>query len=191
MASRSLQRWETERARVLDQVEAAHRSLGGYARGRRYTTQQLNRAYTLLLSSQFQGFCRDLHSEAVDHIASSASGSAMQSLLRAALTQGRKLDKGNPNPGNLGADFGRLDLAFWDAVRRADLRNVTRRQRLEDLNEWRNAIAHDDFDAQVLGRSTLRLDDVRTWRGACKGLARSFDRVLSQHIRAFAGRSPW
>ena len=29
---------------------------------------------------------------------------------------GRKLDHGNPNAGNLGADFGRLGLPFWSAV---------------------------------------------------------------------------
>ncbi len=37
--------------------------LGGWALDHRYATRQLNHAYTVVLAAQFQGFCRDLHSE--------------------------------------------------------------------------------------------------------------------------------
>src|SRR5262245_61412863 len=63
MPSHSLQQWMTARASELDEIESAHRMVGGTGRGRKYATQQLNRAYATLLSSQFQGFCRDLYSE--------------------------------------------------------------------------------------------------------------------------------
>ncbi len=43
------------------------------------------------------------------------------------LTQGRKLDSGNPNPGNLGSDFNRFGLDFWAVVDRLDVRNPDRR----------------------------------------------------------------
>ncbi len=65
MPSLSLQKWETIRSSELDEIENAHSSVGGTTRGRRYGTQQINQAYAVLLSSQFQGFCRDLHSECV------------------------------------------------------------------------------------------------------------------------------
>src|SRR5262249_19369869 len=40
--------------------------------GRRYATQQVNRAYAVLLASEFQGFCRDLYSECMDHVVATA-----------------------------------------------------------------------------------------------------------------------
>ena len=63
MPSKALRRWINSQAAALDQMENAHASVGGKGRGRRYTTDQINQAYAVLLASQFQGFCRDLHSE--------------------------------------------------------------------------------------------------------------------------------
>ena len=60
MHSTSLQQWETVRASELDEIADAHAAVGGTKRGRRYTTQQINRAFAVLLASQFQGFCRNL-----------------------------------------------------------------------------------------------------------------------------------
>lgn len=68
MTSASLQHWINERIPALDELESAHRSVGGSGPGRRYATQQINQAYAVLLSSQFQGYCRDLHSECVDYL---------------------------------------------------------------------------------------------------------------------------
>ena len=68
MPSISYRRWRTICARALDEMAKAHVAVGGSARGRRYTTQQINQAYAVLLAAHFQGFCRDLHSECVDHI---------------------------------------------------------------------------------------------------------------------------
>ena len=58
----------TSRRRALDEIEAAHASVGGTGPGRRYATQQINQAYAVLLASQFQGYCRDLHTESVAHL---------------------------------------------------------------------------------------------------------------------------
>src|SRR5438477_12133485 len=68
MPSQAYRRWVRTRSMELDQIQAAHTRLGGTARGRRYTTQQINRAYAVLLASQFQGFARDLHTEAADYL---------------------------------------------------------------------------------------------------------------------------
>src|SRR5438105_5495917 len=103
MPSISLNRWENERRTALDQIEAAHAAVGGTGPGRRYATQQINQAYAVLLSSQFQRFCRDLHTEAADYLVSTITPPRLQSTLREALTHGRKLEIGNPNPGNIGA----------------------------------------------------------------------------------------
>lgn len=106
--SAALNRWNTVGQQALDEIEEAHRAVGGVGRGRRYATLQVNHAYVALLSSQFQGFCRDLHTEAVAFIVGAAPA-VLRPIFRNTLVQGRKLDHGNPNPGNLGSDFGRLD----------------------------------------------------------------------------------
>src|SRR3954454_17039221 len=103
MPSISYQEWITTRIDALDEIEHAHVAVGGTARGRRYATQQINRAYAMLLASQFQGFCRDLHSESVDHLISSiAPPPVFRPLLQAEFTRGRQLDRGNAQPGSLG-----------------------------------------------------------------------------------------
>lgn len=176
----------------MDEIENAHSRVGGNARGRRYATQQINQAYAVLLSSQFQGFCRDLHSECVDYIARAATPTTFETVLRAEFVQNRKLDRGNPNPGNIGSDFNRLGLPFWDDVKGHDARNNGRRIQIERMNDWRNAIAHQDFDpAKLGGTTTLRLDAVRSWRQATHHLAVSFDAVMQAHITFLAGKPPW
>src|SRR5580658_10831242 len=104
MPSLSLQKWFAERVAALADIESAHRAVRGSGPGARAATQQVNQAYAVLLSSQFQAFCRDLHSEAVDCICRTLSPTALQTVVHLRLIEGRKLDQGNPNPGNLGAD---------------------------------------------------------------------------------------
>lgn len=192
MASSGLQTWTTQRQAALDEIENAHRSVGGAGRGRRYATQQINHAYAVLLSSQFQGFCRDLHFECVVHLTQNLTPAMLRGPLRTALLQNRSLDRGNPHPGAIGSDFNRLGLTFWDDVHSHDVRTPTRHDRLVELNRWRNAIAHQDFDPALLGGSTtLQLKTVQAWRSACRGLAISFDAVLRAHLESATGRNPW
>jgi hypothetical protein len=191
MPSGSLQAWRNARRVALDELEAAHRSVGGAGPGRRYATQQINQAYALLLSSQFQGFCRDLHGECADFFVQSIPAGVLRGAMLEMLVQNRKLDTGNPNPGNIGADYNRFGLVFWNVVRSFDARNRDRRDRLEELNRWRNAIAHQDIDPAVLGATVLRLEQVREWRNACHHLATSFDEVMRSHLQAVNGVSPW
>lgn len=146
MPSRSLQTWHTEGRRALDEMEAAHRAVGRSGFGARHAAQQINQAYVLLLSAQFQRFCRDLHTECVGRLLEHPSLVPFESFLYLRLTEGRKLDAGNPNPGNIGSDFGRLGIEFWDEVRRTDRHAKRRLEELETLNRWRNAVAHQDFN---------------------------------------------
>jgi len=182
--------WTTVRAASLDEIEGAHAAIGGTGPGRRYATRQVNHAYTVLLSSQFQGFCRDLHTECVDAVVRTLPRT-LQPIAEQGLPRDRKLDRGNPNPGNLGADFGRFDFNFWGAVYAADQRNERRRVLLDELNEWRNAIAHQDFARMGSGGGVLQLRQVRGWRAACDALARSFEEVLFRQMVTLSGVSPW
>jgi len=196
--STALATWLDAAATELDEIVAAHSALGGTGRGRRRATLQVNYAYTMLLASQFQRFCRDLHSEASDvlcaHVATTADPWA-EMLVRQRLTRNRKLDRGNANPGSIGSDFSLLGMGFWDDVRAHHARNQGRQVHLERLNDWRNAIAHQDFlnvpALDATGRKTLRKADVETWRGACSGLATSFDAVVSTFVSGLVGTAPW
>jgi hypothetical protein len=116
VTSVALQRWTTTEQAALDEIEAAHQAVGGSGRGRRRATLQVNHACAMLLSSQFQGFCRDLHTEAVDSLAKTISPQSIGTVVCFVMIQGRKLDQGNPSPGNLGADFSRLGMKFWPQV---------------------------------------------------------------------------
>jgi hypothetical protein len=193
MPSLALKRWRAERAAALDEIENVHRSVGGTGRRRHATMQQLNHAYALLLSSELQGFCRDLHTECAVAIARTLPSTNLQYLMRDGLVLGRKLDVGNPNPGNIGADFNRFGPSFWTLVDAAHPRNLRQKTLLERMNRWRNAIAHNTFEPGMLrrGRPVLSRVEVRRWRKACDGLARWFDQVMHAHLQTVTGSNPW
>jgi hypothetical protein len=192
MPSRALRNWQTRSRKVLDEVEAAHAVVGGGRGARGFARQQINQAYVVLLSSQFQRFCRDLYAEAVDCLGGRPEHEPLNSLLRGLLTRDRRLNRGNASPANIGADFERLGVSFWDSVRRRSVRNPVRQRRLEELNIWRNAIAHQDFsDPTFQGLERVSLAQVRVWRSACDALAVEFDRVIRLYLHEFFGTEPW
>jgi hypothetical protein len=191
MPSRSLQLWRTVRTKALDEIEYAHRGVVRGRRGSKFATQQVNHAYVVLLSSQFQGFCRELHSECLDFFVQSITPRLRQEMCRVALLRNRALDRGNPNPGNIGADFNAFGVRFWDEVQKLDARNEARQEHLEMLNLWRNAVAHQDFTSPKLGGRNLRIRQVREWRNACDFLAASFDEVIGTNLVSILGAAPW
>lgn len=191
MASVSLRCWASIRSSELDDIEAALHAVGGSSRGARSAVRQVSHAYVVLLCSQFQGFCRDLHSESIDCLVEGVAPAMLSTILRADLLLSRKLDRENPTPGSIGADFNRLGLLFWNEVIRVDSRNRSRQQRLERMNRWRNAIAHQSFDPERLTPRVITFSRVRHWRRSCNGLAASFDRVMSRHLSSIVGALPW
>lgn len=191
MSSASLTTWLGPRANDLDEIEAAHAAVGGSKRGRRWATEQINHAYTVLLSSQFQGFCRDLHSECVDWFVTTALPGRLHAIVRAEFLFGRRLDRGNPSPDNIDADFQRLGIDLWPQLRHADARTTHRRKRLAELGEWRNAIAHQDFRNPKLTPARIRLSTVQSWRSICGALAVAMDRALQRYLGSVSGNDPW
>lgn len=192
MPSPALTAWSTSSAAALSQLEAAHRAVGGTRAGRRTNTLQLNYAYVLLLAAHFQAYCRGLHTDAAQLLVEEIDP-GIGAVVDANLTFARQLDRGNAQPSAIGADFNRLRLDFWTVVQAADTRNAARQRKLEELNSWRNAIAHHDIESN---RSGLRPREVtlaacRSWRGALDGLAESFDRVLADRIETLLDSRPW
>lgn len=192
MPSMSYHTWASSRAIALDEIGAAHAAVGGSARGRRYATQQINRAYAVLLASHFQGFCRDLHSECVDYIVSTLVPASLRPIVQAELTLNRQLDSKNAQPGSIGSDFGRLGITFWPLVKTLKPANATRKTTLDLINVWRNGIVHQNLVAARLGgTTTLRLATVKRWRKDCGYLAESFDAVMRVYIHSLTGSYPW
>ena len=188
MPSRALRNWETVRSVRLDDIRSAHASLRGP--GSRSTIQQINYAYALLLASEFQGFCRDLHSEAAQHIVATVTTQPqVAALLQDLLIDGRLLDRGNASPSSLGSDFGRLRLDLWPKLDAGRPSTRARRVQLEHLNTWRNAIAHHDF--RKLTRIILRLAEVQSYRAACNALGTALDAVVGAHLTLLVGSRGW
>ena len=189
--SRSLQKWRAERLPALRELDAARRGLAGSKRGRRFAIRQIHESYVVLLASHFQGYCRDLHDECATLFVQSVPEGVLRSAFHAVLVLGRKLDSGNANPGNIGSDFGRFGVDFWENVHGLDESHPGRQKDLEALNAWRNAIAHQHFDPKKLGGVELRLPLLRDWRAACNRLAAAFDAAMRSHFVAVNGSTPW
>jgi hypothetical protein len=141
MASASYSKWLGERRKKLLEIRSAHHAVGGTGPGRRTATQQINQAYALLVLAQFQGFCRDLHTEAADWISTAMPTPELAGIFRTTLTSERKLDRGNANSDNIRKDFNRLEMSLWDDVSAHDPRSAGRRKKLDALALWRNAIS--------------------------------------------------
>ena len=200
MASSALATWQNSRLPALDELEAAHQSVGGSGPGRRYATDQLNRAYVVAISSQFQAFCRDLHSEASNFLVAFVNPPVLQLIFLQALESGRQLDRGNVQPSSLGSDFGRLGIDFWGEVVAPLVKGQTnaqkkRQAKLEQLNIWRNQIAHSDAltadELAKVGSTKPTLQNARRWRSACEQLAVRFDAVLADYIENLVQQKPW
>jgi hypothetical protein len=200
MPSAALATWQTGRLSRLDELESAHAAVGGSGPGRRYATEQINRAYVVAISSQFQAFCRDLHSEAAIFLVGFVAPSVLQPIFLQALESNRQLDRGNVQPGSLGSDFGRFGIEFWDDVIGTVVRGRTnlqkkRQLKLEQLNIWRNQIAHSDAltadEQRKVGKTKPTLQNGRRWRSACEFLAIRFDQVIGDYVENLVQQRPW
>jgi hypothetical protein len=145
------------------------------------------RGYVLALSAHFQGFCRDLYTEASQILVSKVKRPALAAIFQAQFTAHRKLDHGNPNLENLKADFKRFGFALDLAG--ADPANPARLAHLAKLNEWRNVAAHQGMPTAAAGPLTHVL--VATWHTSCDGLANSLDGIVYNQLKRILKRAPW
>ncbi len=186
MASIALQKWLTSRTVELDEFETAHKAVGKAGRG------LINQSYVMMLSSHFQGFCRDLHTESVQHLVRKLTHPDFEYIASVNLTTARRLDQGNPGFDNIRLDFDRLGLDLQTELIGHSAQSERGKEVLKEIIAWRNAIAHQDFDSNKLGgRITPRLQQIRTWRRVCDQLARTMDTVMKDHLQSLIGAEPW
>src|SRR5438874_1319718 len=192
MPSDALLAWQTDRMPRLQKVEDDCVHLEALHPADPGRVQEFIRSYAMLLCAEFQGFCRDLHDECAEKFIESVTPADLKDMLRSQCVYGRKLDTGNPNEGNLGADFKRYGFDFWKDVLAVNPGHTTRKSRLGILYDWRNAIAYHNYDpAKLGGTPTLTLLQVRDWRTDCDAFTGAFDAVARNHIQAVTGVLPW
>lgn len=172
MPSASLLYWQNGRMPRLRQVDLQCAASLAAVPPNPYLIDENLRSYVLLLSAHFQGFCRDLYTEAAQVIVTKVRPS-LQVLIQNQFTAHRKLDRGNPTHDHLKEDFKRFGFALDLAVAPAN------RPRLDDLsalNKWRNVAAH---QGRIVPTGIpLDLPSLRAWRASCDGLATSLDAIL-------------
>jgi hypothetical protein len=138
----------------------------------------------VLLSAHFQGYCRDLYTEAAMVIASKVRP-ALRLLIQQQFTAHRKLDRGNPNLQNLMDDFNCIGLNL-DLT--AEPANQLRLSHLTDLNKWRNVAAHQGKTAP--SGIPLNILSLNAWQTSCDGLAVSLDATVYNHLGRLLKRAP-
>jgi hypothetical protein len=170
--------------------------IGGPAPGRRTRTQAINWALVLILSSELQGFFRDLHDEGAEFLALRlARGNQIYfTLMRNSFTTNRELDRVNPKPETIKSDFARLGVDLWTDIESQVQSGPRWRQQLGLLNQARNAVAHND-QAKVARLAAdgfpLTLQTVNAWRSACLGVVRNADKVVGKRLMQTTGARPW
>lgn len=191
MSSTALTYWQNDLADRLDGLEQMHAAATGAGPGRRWRTEQFNGHLFVALVGQFQAFARALHDEALDWLRQQSPVAKQLAELAAG---GRSLDRGNPHPGSLGEDFGRLGMVFSDAVQQRT-HGSTRMERLNAAVHLRNGIAHGD--QRQIGLAARRgavptLRSYRVHRSAVNGLAVDMDDVVAHHVSVLTGQPrPW
>jgi hypothetical protein len=177
--------WQNDRVPRLVLIEAQCAALLAVAAPNPILIDENLRGYVVLLSAHFQGFCRDLYSEAAQIVVSRLGRARLQPMIQAQFTAKLKLDHGNPNLQNIREDYERfgftLDLA-------ADPANVPRLAHLSDLNRWRNIAAH---HGTIPAGAVLTLPLLQAWRTSCEGLAPSLEGIIYNQLRTMLRRAPW
>lgn len=169
MTISALQNWRSVRLERLDRLLAAHPDVAGSTTDPA-VTREWTRALVLLLASEFQGFCRDLHDEVANAIGRGAAGNdeRLRKRICSGLTMSRGLDRRSADVQTLNHDFYRLgsELSTRLAQQYPD-EAAAWLDGLRYLHKARNGVIHDD-DISVRKAEdagwVLRIDSARRWR---------------------------
>ena len=187
MPSVSLNHWQNDRMPRLTQIDAQCAASLAAVPPNAYLIDENLRGYVVSLSAHFQGFCRDLYTEAAQLIVSKALP-RLRTLTLAQFIAHCVLDRGNPNIDNLAKDFDRFGFDLRMEIN-MDPANAARRQHLAALNQWRNVAAHQGTTLPAGG--PLTLPTLQEWRKSCDGLATSMDAIVYNQLRIILRRKPW
>lgn len=189
--------WLTKRSSRMDELEVAHSMVREPGRGRQWRTGEINAAIIVRVAVEFQGYSRDLHDEAVDHLVNhlATTNGALAPVLRSSLTLNRGLDRVNAQPSSLGSDFGRLGLSFWPRLKTTYPSQAEHwHSVLETLNNARNGIAHNDEGKLRAvaneGWPTRQLRTAKRFRRSMGQLVDGMDIIVGAHLQSLMGGAP-
>jgi hypothetical protein len=159
-------------------------------------------AYVLRVVAEFQAFVRDLHDLGAERMVRlSGAAAASQSMLSAATTEGRMIDRTNADLRSIEMDFRRLGVGGLRGSMAARSRHWAKSQThrgdqafYQDLIELRNALAHGNQQQLDQLRARQVLDTVSWTRARLPGLdrtAQALDRIVWDHLHGVFGRDPW
>lgn len=140
----------------------------------------------MLLSGHFQGFCRNLYSECAQIFALRAPAS-LQATIQVQFFAELKLNHSNPTMNSIRRDFERFGFTLDF---NADPANRPRAIHLDELNRWRNAVAHQEPTAPA-GMPALTLTAVKGWLISCDGIANWLDAIMYNELLRILGAPPW
>jgi hypothetical protein len=191
----ALEEWRGPSSLALDEIELLYWQVECVGAGEPTLTEQIRHHYVTLLVAFFQRYCRAVHAEVADALASGVSDPKLAKLVEGLLDERRLLDRGNPTPTALGSDFGRFGFRLWQELEDGDRRTGMRKEKLGHLCEWRNGITHGDLPrkraAGLLVPADLTLETCRDWRVALGGLATSIDKAVAARCRILGCPEPW
>jgi RiboL-PSP-HEPN len=148
----------TTRLSDVDQLMAAHRTIGGLEAGRRYDVEGLNRAAIVMLCAHFEGYLEDVMAEALRAIESGLDPDVLTKNFH------------NPWPERIDDLFAFLGMSqpcrkiSWQRAGNAAVRT-----NLEALVRMRNQVAHGATGV------TVHRTHVTRYRGYVEGFVERFD----------------
>jgi hypothetical protein len=187
MPSAALLKWQNERRPSLAEIDTQCAASVAAVPANLALIDENHRAYVLLLAAHFQGFCRDLHTESAQLIASKVRPS-LEILFQSQFSARRELDRGNANARSIITDFSRFGFGMKTQLN-GIAGAVALKADLHTLNLWRNAAAHHNPSLPPGGPLTIAL--IRGWRNSCALLATAIDNILYTQLRARLRRQSW
>jgi hypothetical protein len=193
MASGALTEWNGSRRRKLGQLWHI-RNQAALPWQERHADEML----VVRLATEFQGYARDLHDEAIAFLAITATSGnqALASILQVGMASDRMLNRGNVGKDVLAKDFARIGMIFWPALEMQARQLVPQwKTDLRQITEMRNSIVHEDR-VQLLrlraGGLALNRPLVQRWQGSIDQLAATMDDVVGSYLGALLGvPQPW
>jgi hypothetical protein len=196
MTSPAFGAWRSGRLVRLDGLLAAHPNSIGSATDPA-VAQEWTEALVQRLASEFQGYCRDLHDDAVEAILDTimASYSPLRAVLMNGLILDRGLDRRSADPKTIANDFARLGLDLWVALAASHPEAVSGwREGLLLLHRARNGVSHDDratLAAVAAAGWPMAIGSVRAWRNLVDEAAAAMDDEVSKDIAERIRENPW
>lgn len=184
--SQAMTNWTTQRRTGLDKLDGqCVWAMGLRPEDGRMVGLHL-RAYVSELSADFQGYCRDLYTEAAQCVVDRVRSVGLRSIVQAQFLSDIKLDRSNPTLDTLSDDFRRFGILDVRAAIGSGSPADAQKGLLKEMNRCRNQCVHGE--PKIAG---LTFSNIRAWRGACDWIVTRLNAIVYTQLRRAFRASPW